>query len=110
MSALLYEFFVRKAFDVKNRGEDPAGLAEADIFNMSNNIEYLNKVKFGLGYSICILNHKYEEEKLLRDPEDYERMEKILSDVLEAKCGNDIAEIIKKYQELEKELESLPDR
>ena len=110
MSALLYEFFVRKAFDVKNRGEDPAGLAEADIFNTSYDAESLNKLKVGTSYSICILNRKYEEEKTLRDPEDYERMKKFVSDVLEAKSGDAITEIIESYQDFEKELKALPDR
>ena len=45
MSALLYEHFVRKAFGDVERGGDPAGLAEADIYNTSYDSESLNKLK-----------------------------------------------------------------
>lgn len=110
MSALLYEHFVRKAFGNVERGGDPAGLAEADIFNTSYNSTSLNELKIGTGYAIAIYNSNYMEVKELRDPEDYERMEKFLGDVLTAKSGNEIAEIIKEYQEFEEELKDLPDR
>lgn len=110
MSALLYEHFVRKAFGNVGRGEDPAGLAEADIYNTSYNPTSLNELKIGTGYAIAIYNSNYMETKELRDPEDYKRMEKFLGDVLKVKNGNEIAEIIKEYQEFEEELKDLPDR
>ena len=110
MSALSYEYFVRRAFGGSARGGDPAGLAEADIYNLANDKTYLNKIKIGTGYAIAILNHMYGEEKLLRDPEDYEKMDEFVSDALNAEDANEIYSIIERYVEFEKELKALQNR
>lgn len=110
MSALLYEHFIRRAFGDVERGGDPAGLAEANIYNTSYDATSLNELKIGTGYAIAIYNSNYMRTKELRDPEDYEKMEKFLGDVLRANNGNEIAEIIKDYREFEEELKELPDR
>lgn len=110
MSALSYEYFVRRAFGDVERGGDPAGLAEADIYNLSNDETYLNKLKLGLGYAMTILNNQYGEEKLLRDPEDYEKMDRFVSDVLNAEDATEIDLIIERYVKYEKELKLLQNR
>lgn len=110
MSALLYEHFVRKAFGDVERGGDPAGLAEADIYNTSYNVTSLNELKIGTGYAIAIYNSEYIETKELRDPNDYEKMDQFIADVLAAKNGNEIGDIIEKYQKYQEELDELPDR
>lgn len=108
MSALLYEHFVRKAFGGVERGGDPAGLAEADIYNSSNDGASLNQLKIGTGYAIAIHNADYMETKKLRDPDDYEKMDQFIADVLAAKNGNEISEVIEKYQKFQEELDNLP--
>lgn len=110
MNALLYEHFVRKAFGDVERGGDPAGLAEADIYNTSYEATSLNELKIGTGYAIAIYNSKYMETKELRDPDDYEKMDQFIADVLASKNGNEIGDIIKKYKEFQNELDELPDR
>ena len=110
MSALLYEHFVRAAFGGVERGEDPAGLAEADIYNSSYDSTALNELKIGAGYAIAIYNFNYTEQKELRDPDDYEKMDQFLAEILDAKTGSEIGEIIEKYQDFQKELDNLPER
>lgn len=110
MSALGYEHFVRDAFGNVERGGDPAGLAEADIYNSSYEISSMNELKIGTGYAIAIYNSNYIETKELRDPEDYEKMDKFLDEVLKSKTGDDIGRIIEEYQEFKKELDGLPNR
>lgn len=110
MSAMSYEIFVRKAFGNVGRGGDPAGLAEADIYNASYNVTPLNKLKIGTGYAIAIYNSEYIETKEFRDPDDYEKMDQFIAEVLVAKNGNEIGDIIERYEEFQKELDELPDR
>lgn len=109
MSALLYEHFVRKAFNDVNRGGDPAGLAEADIYNMSYSLTELNKLKIGTGYAIAIHNSKYMESKELRDPDDYHAMDYFINEVMAAKTGEDVSNIIERYQKFMEELNALDD-
>lgn len=110
MSALTYEYFVRNAFGQNiDRGGDPAGLAEADIYNLSNSNEYLNKLKIGTGYAISIYNHKYSNLKELRDPDDYKKMNQFIDEVIAAKTGQEVVEIIRRYKEFQEELEQLND-
>lgn len=111
MGALLYEYFVRNAFGNVERGGDPAGLAEADMYNMSfSDGMFLNKLKIGTSYAMAIYNANYMEAKKLQDPEDCEKMENFLKGVLEAESGNEIVEIIKQYQNFETDLKKLPNR
>ena len=110
MSALGYEHFVRKAFGDVERGKDPAGLAEADIYNSLYSATYMNELKIGTGYAIAIYKSNYIEEKELRDPDDYEKMDKFLDDVLKANTGEEIGKIIEEYREFQKELDDLPNR
>lgn len=110
MSALEYEFFVRKAFGVSAKGDDPAGLAVADYFNSAFDTASLNKIKIGTAYAIAIYNNQYSELKALRDPSDYERMDQFMADILHAKNVNDVGEIIESYTAFKDELEQLTDR
>ena len=50
MYPLMYEFFIRHAFDVE-RGEDPAGLAEASLIQSEEN---LHLIKAASAYAACI--------------------------------------------------------
>lgn len=108
MGALLYENFVKKAFGVVNRGDDPAGLAEANIYNSSYATPALNKLKIGTGYAIAIYNSNYNNTKKLRDC-DYEKMDNFIADVIAANQAREIIEIIEKYQKFQNDLDSLPD-
>lgn len=110
MSALIYEHFVRKAFKDVGRGGDPAGLAEADIYNSSYSPTELNKLKIGTGYAIAIHNSEYMETKELRDPDDYEKMDNFINEVIVAKTGEEISNIIERYQDFMEKLDGLEDR
>ena len=88
MSAMSYEFFVRKAFGNVSRGGDPAGLAEADIYNTSYNVTSLNELKIGTGYAIAIYNSEYIETKELRDPNDYEKSSYICTRFFVSRIGS----------------------
>lgn len=111
MNALMYEYFLRDAFgNNTEKYGDPAGLADAGVFNHSYDKAYLNKLKIGAGYAIVINNRKYENKKELRDPYDYDKMDQFINEVLVAKTGNEVVETIQRYIEFRKELEQLKDR
>lgn len=62
MDALKYEGFVRGAFSLKsrnmiNRGEDPAHLAEAGLWNLND----LKRVKVGTAYALEIYSAEIRE-------------------------------------------------
>lgn len=70
----------------------------------------MNKLKIGTGYAIAIYNHKYMETKKMRDPDDYEKMDRFIAEVLRAKTGKEIGRIIEAYRDFQEELENLSDR
>lgn len=96
--ALQYEYFVRDAFNANYKGGDPAHLASADTYNLSYLPEYFNKVKTGTSYAIAIYNFKYKEEKELKYPEDYHKLDEFLKKVLDAKNTKDIDDVIESYK------------
>lgn len=99
---LMYEMFIRRAFNNVERGADPAGLAEADLYNLINSgdklyaLNYLNKVKVGLSYAVSIYNKKYSDfEKI--NSNDIQTMEKFLNDILNATSGLEITGVLDEY-------------
>lgn len=110
MEGLDYEVFVRDAFGCKVKGDDPAGLADADIYNASHRSDSFSKLKIGIGYSMLVFKRKYENEKKLRDPEDYKRMEQFIERVLDAASTADLEKIFTEYKSYMEELKNLEDR
>lgn len=64
---MIYELFIRGAFSVRSstqvdREGDTAHLAATDVFELScNDINYLNKAKSAVSYSIAIYNNEIFE-------------------------------------------------
>ncbi|SCI40849.1 hypothetical protein [Intestinibacter bartlettii] len=101
MDAMKYEGFVRGAFSIEcneliNRGEDPLGLANADIFNMSYEKEYLDKSKLGVSTSIQLYNRKIFEDNTPNE-NDRLQMESLLEEALVANNSSDLISIIDEY-------------
>ena len=115
MDALIYEHFLRDAFSMSmnkdiGRGQDPAGLAEANIMSRAYNVVELNKLKVGIGYAIAIYNNKLSSQKQVRDPDDYESMDEFLNRALQCNNSNDIVQLIREYKSFMKDVLDLPDR
>lgn len=101
MDAMKYEGFVRGAFSIErdeliNRGEDPLGLANADIFDMSYDKEYLDKSKLGVSTSIQLYNRKIFEDNTPNES-DRLQMESLLGRALAANNSSDLISIIDEY-------------
>ena len=101
MDAMKYEGFVRGAFSIErdeliNRREDPSGVADADIFNMSYEGEYFNKAKSGVATSIHLYNRKIFEDNIPNE-DDRLQMERLLERTLEAENSMDLISIIDEY-------------
>lgn len=109
MKGYSYEVFLRNAFEINNKGEDPAGLALADWHNTAYSKDSFNKVKAGLSYAIAIYNHRYTNNKKLKDPEDYQGMDSFLEKALNANVIDDIDEIIQDYKSFINELNNRED-
>ncbi|MDT8979998.1 hypothetical protein RQP50_27590 [Paenibacillus sp. chi10] len=98
MSALLYENFICSAFSFAlnkqvGRGNDPAHLADTDIFNFGS----LERVKTGAAYAIGIYNAHIRNLEEMEDS-DYDLMDKFLSDVINANDSEQVAQLIDKYR------------
>lgn len=101
MDAMKYEGFVRGAFSIErdeliNKGEDPLGVANADIFDMSYNEEYLEQAKLGVRTSIQLYNRKIFEDNIPNE-DDRLQMERLLERTLEAENSMDLISIIDEY-------------
>lgn len=100
----------RNAFGGVERGEDPVHLAEADYYNLSNNSEYLNKIKAGAGYVMEIYNHPLMDEKELEDPDDYEKMKQLLAKVMNAQSGQEVIDAIEEHKKFLEDVRTRADR
>ncbi|GEM_PF-5550005 len=98
MDALGFELFIRSAFGNVERGGDPAGLAEADNYNMSYSPEYFYKVKIAAGYAIAIFNRKYNNSGETITTEQDAEMNEFLRRTIEAETTRDINMIIEDYR------------
>ncbi|WP_261813272.1 hypothetical protein [Paraclostridium bifermentans] len=108
MDALKYENFVTKAFGNINKGNDPAGIARADIFNLSYRDEYFNKLKAAIAYSIAIYNSNFSNHKKLSDPKDYLKMDSLLKESLLIKNTEEAINLINEYNKFKVYAEELP--
>lgn len=106
--ALSYEFFLRDAFGIHHKGDDPAGLASADIYN-STDTDDLRKAKIGLQYAILAMERKFSNEKQLVDPEDYNKIRRLLDEADDITCHQKLNAVIKQACELREYFISLPD-
>ena len=101
MEPLELEFFVRKAFGGVNRFEDPAGLANADIFRGAMAGRGLECAKAVLSYSIAIYNNQIGERCSgnLKDPEDLNFMEESLKKVISSSTYDEMVAAVEEYRE-----------
>lgn len=86
--AMTYEMFLRKAFDVKMKGGDPAHLASTDTFEAGG----ISDVKTSTAYAMAIYIN--EDDGSL----DAELAEKLQDDVLAAETKNEVVEAIKSFE------------
>jgi hypothetical protein len=94
MNALQYEMFLRIAFCVKHRGDDPAHISDADIHNMAYDLNYLNKVKAGTAYAIAIFSHRFIEMGYIMKTEDEEMLNTFLGEAINANTIQEIDDVI----------------
>ena len=99
------EHFIRTAFEVAlnrdcERSGDPARLANADYFNTNSD---LSKVKSVVSYSIYIYNtvikNDHYDHPAILDTEDYNRMDTIADDVINAPDIATINRLITEYRQ-----------
>lgn len=92
-----YETFIRGAFSIYSdnligRCEDPARIANADVFSVDN----INTIKAGISYSMIIYKHEICEKNQISDSE-YNDMDRIISDVINAPDKVTIFNLIKQF-------------
>lgn len=92
MGSLKYEFFIRHAFNV-GRGEDPAHLAEAGLYDFSR---MLPDVKAATSYAACIYRNRAEKLESGYGEAYNEQIKKILA----AESFSEIDEAIDAIKEL----------
>lgn len=98
MEALRYETFIRNAFSYAlnksiDRSGDPAGLAEADIYNDRN----LNKVKVGACYAIEIFTDSIMNKVEIDENED-KRISAYFDKVMKCKNVLEIGKLIEDFR------------
>jgi hypothetical protein len=96
-SAHEYERFLRTAFGLKEghpvgRGEDPAGLADNDVFDEDN----LDSIKVGVGYAMEIFANNLPNPTDLSD-EEWNRLGDFTTKVVNANSASAIASLIGEY-------------
>lgn len=103
--SMKYEAFLRKAFKLNNKGDDPAGIAQADNYACCYTPEAFNEIKAAVSYSIVALNSKHRNEKIFKNKDIYTKMDKFLESALEAKTLSELGLIIQEYNDFEEEIE-----
>lgn len=110
MDAWNYEMFVLNAFKYAlkrdygiekdlERGQDPAGLGEADWVSYKNP-ETLEKAKIGLGYAIAIYLKELNEIVLSEgDDEKYEYINSFIKKIISAENYEELLKIQKEFEE-----------
>ena len=104
--ALIYEKFVLRAFGIENKGDDPAGLAHADIYNFSNHSSYLTKLKIGTTYAMCKYARDMQEKQL--NDEDTRKIDQFIKAVFNAEDCKAIISLINQYEKFQQEIELRP--
>ncbi|HWO75580.1 MAG TPA: hypothetical protein VNM69_06610 [Bacillus sp. (in: firmicutes)] len=100
--ALRYENFIRFAFGIHQgtndveRGEDPARLAEAGIFNSPSD---LTRVKVGVSYAMEVLSSHIKNGDFNLTDDEYNRMSTILDEVLNASNHTEVSQLIEEYKD-----------
>ncbi|MDA2236367.1 hypothetical protein CN952_06015 [Bacillus cereus] len=95
--ALRYETFIRRAFGAQDgemleRWGDPAKMANTDYFSD----HHFNEVKATTGYAMLTFN-AYIQQNTDVNPQDSQRMNSIVSDVINASDLTAIATLIDEY-------------
>lgn len=100
---MTYEGFIRAAFSVKSnelidRYGDIAQLANTDVFDLSrSDLNYLNKAKAAVAYSIAIYNNEIFEIEEVNEV-DRISMENLLNDALNCTNSQELLETIQTYK------------
>lgn len=111
MNALRYEHFVRSAFETKERyetqnwdpdsilverGEDPARLSEAGLFNTQL---LSSRVKIATAYAMEVYSSLFKNHGSINlSQQEYNRMETIIDDVVNAGTHSELTTLIQEYQ------------
>lgn len=100
---LEYEMFIRGAF-TKGLGQnierwgDPAKLANTDVYSAGK----LHEVKAAVSYSMLIFNdiiiNEHSDHQVLADSRNYERLESIVEDVINASDKPAVMALIREYK------------
>lgn len=103
MNALGYEHFVRRAFSIAldkdiERSEDPAALANADIFNMS---DCHHQVIIGTAYAMEIFSNIIKADSITN--EQSALLETIIKNVLNSSTNDEIYSNIELFKDSFKE-------
>jgi hypothetical protein len=96
-SAQEYERFLRTAFGLKEgrpvgRGQDPAGLADNDVFDEDN----IDSIKVGVGYAMEVFANDLPSPTSLSD-EEWDRLGDFTTKVVNANSVAAIASLIREY-------------
>ncbi|KAF1678597.1 hypothetical protein [Bacillus sp. SKDU12] len=100
-AAYEYETFIRRAFGISlngkviNRSEDPAGLANADNFNIADEISL---VKAGIAYAMSIYVFHARRYKNISISE-LKKMREYINSVQNATSHKQILELIQSFDE-----------
>ncbi|CEP39728.1 hypothetical protein [Paraclostridium sordellii] len=100
---MTYETFVRGAFSIRSerlteRLGDMANLADTDVFDLSwNDVDYLNKAKSAVAYSIAIYNSEIFETSEVSNV-DRTAMENLLGNALNSTNSQDLITVIDAYK------------
>ena len=99
MEAMEYESIIRRAFGLKEgkiieRFDDPASLANTDVFTEDN----LSSVKAGVSYAFEIFNNEIFDNFNLGEIE-HERIEQFTSNVIAAKSIIEVSKLIHDFNE-----------
>jgi hypothetical protein len=98
MHAMLYEHFICSAFSFAlnkgvGRGDDPAHLADTDIFNFGS----LERVKAGAAYAVGIYNAHIKNLEEMEES-DYDLLDKFLADIINAHNSGQVAQLLDQYR------------
>lgn len=100
MAAMSYELLLRSAFghisgNNVERSDDPAGLAEADIWRSGD----LVLVKIGTGYAMQIFLNEILNQGFEMDQAEFESLEEYARSVMGSEDLDNISELITDFRE-----------
>lgn len=100
MQAMEYEYLLRDAFGIASsvarieKDEDPAGLANASLFNTRN----INLIKIGTGYAMEIIKDNIQQGKYDLLDEQTEQLNSFANRLIECQDLNCISALISEFR------------